>query len=242
MGEEDGCDRLLRKFVFSQWIESAEEPPSLTLSDLNGAIAVSVVDYSWFNFLILSLIEYRHGPKVRWTQGHKTRRLPDEALLTQAQPDLYLAISINSCQKLPEGLLPHKIHQNFTIESLSAIDGLIFSPSALPKAVALEMKHQVCFPFAVVETKHKNVPKSEIMKCYCQAANGSSTALSMLCELSKDQRGTRYWWGKFNEVLPIVSFTFIGPCVKLWLSYVSNYGCGDTEDKTSGRDVHQYVS
>ncbi|MCJ1393756.1 hypothetical protein MMC18_006632 [Xylographa bjoerkii] len=219
--EEDGCDRLIQNVLFSKWYEAARNTPFLNLSDLSGAIAA-------------------HGGRIGWTQGHKARQLQYKNSLTRPTPDIYFAIRINSCEKQPKGFLRHKIHRNFTIESLSVKEGLIYSPSAGPKAVAREKKHQVCFPFAVVETKHEKVNSSLIIHCYCQAANASSTALSMLCQLSKYVEGTRYWWGQNNEVLPVVSFTFIGPCVKLWLSHVSNYGCGNMQDKTLGRDAHQY--
>ncbi len=153
-------------------------------------------------------------------------------------PDIYLAIRIQTRETEPKGFLRHKVVSNFTLKSLSACNGLIYSPSADPYTDPKSYEHhRVCFPFAIVETKHQRVGEAQIEKCYCQAANSSSTALSMLCSLSKHVSGAQYWWGKHHEVPPVISFTFIGYQVKLWLSYVSNYSC--IIDDT---DVHQYVS
>ena len=173
-----------------------------------------------------------------WREGDKARNLPDEVRPTRPMPDIYFAIRIQNGEPEPKGFLRHQTFRNFTHRALIACKGLRYSPSADPETDMYNYKHhQICFPFAIVETKHQGVPKPKIEACYCQAANSSSTALAMLCNLSKPIRGAQHWWGKHNEVPPVVSFTFIGYHVRLWLSYVSNYNCAN--EKTV---MHQYVS
>ena len=183
---------------------------------------------------------YRLGPNTPWCAGHEARNLPDKALLSRPKPDFYLAIRIHNPEMKLKGFLRHNnIFHNFTIDGLIAHNRLTYSPSAGLKTILSRKAPQLCFPFVIAEFKGENFRESDTEYCYCQAANASSTALAMLCKLSKYVPGARYWWGKNNGVLPVVSFTFIGAHAKLWLSYVSNYGCGDDPD---GRDIHQYVS
>ena len=93
------------------------------------------------------------------------------------------------------------------------------------------------FPFVIVEVKHKSVDDAEKRHCYCQAANAASSALATLCSLNQHNPRARYWQAGQHKILPIVSFTFIGYNVKVWLVYVSYYKC--FEDKEHS---HKYVS
>ena len=178
---------------------------------------------------------------MTWNEGDKTRHFwSDEDRPRRPKPDIYFAIRIRDDVAQPKGFLRYEYSflQNFTLDSLSACKGLRYSPSADPKKDRENYHHhRVCFPFAVVETKHQNAGEYRTEECYCQAANASSTALAMLCNLSKYVQGAQCWWGKNNGVLPVVSFTFIGYNVKLWISYVSNYNCDSGKS-----DIHQYVS
>lgn len=69
----------------------------------------------------------------------------------------------------------------------------------------------ICFPWAVVEFKRQNEHE---VRCYCQAANASVAALElqadMFCKVFGDE---------FPKVGPVVSFTCVGPIVKVWLTY-----------------------
>ena len=175
---------------------------------------------------------------MRWRDGCKVRRLSVEPFPSTPQPDIYFAIGIQDRDKKPKSFSRPQIFRNFTTKALSECKGLTYSPSTNPQRDQKGYEHnKVCFPFAIVETKHQGVGEAKIEECYCQAANSSSTALSMLCDLSMYAHGARYWWGKSNEVLPVVSFTFIGYHVKLWLAYVSSYNCDDVKPA-----IHQYVS
>lgn len=69
----------------------------------------------------------------------------------------------------------------------------------------------LCFPWAIIEVKKPDAPPADIMECYCQAANGASSCLTMLEQLTK-HNGTRH---TSDSVKPIVVFTFVGPDVKL---------------------------
>ena len=73
----------------------------------------------------------------------------------------------------------------------------------------------LCFPWAIVEIKRPSASHADIMKCYCQAANGASSCLTMLEQLTKHNK--TYHTSK--SVKPIIVFTFAGPDVKLWLAY-----------------------
>jgi hypothetical protein len=117
-------------------------------------------------------------------------------------------------------------------------NGLTYSPTKNPDSDNKQGKHhRICFPFAIVEIKHGGVNKSEKRKVVCQAANASSTALAMLCELNRYNLYSKCWHGRHNGILPVASFTFVGSNVWLWLSYVSSYDCGDL--KARGGNLHQ---
>lgn len=82
----------------------------------------------------------------------------------------------------------------------------------------------LCFPWAIIEVKKPDAPPADIMECYCQAANGASSCLTMLEQLTK-HNGTRH---TSDSVKPIVVFTFVGPDVKLWLAYTTITEVGDS--------------
>ena len=79
-------------------------------------------------------------------------------------------------------------------------------------------KSLVCFPCAVVEIKHHAVKEPEVQKCFCQAANGSSTSLALLRSLSRYSVHK----GNFRNFRPVVSFTFIGYNVRVWVTYIES--------------------
>lgn len=84
------------------------------------------------------------------------------------------------------------------------------------RAALRNLRHDdlVCFPFAVVELKHGEAGSREEF-CYCQAANGASTALRMLENLYRHADGQN----NDNHVPPVVAFTCIGPVIRLWIAY-----------------------
>ena len=135
----------------------------------------------------------------------------------------------------------NRAFHNLSFEALCAHKGLTCSPAkglAKCKPIGEDEKHRVCFPFAMVELKHDIAKNTDKEFCYCQAANAASCALAMLCQLCQHTPNSMYWHDEHNEVLPVVTFTFIGNEAKVWLAYVSRYRCAENE----GRFIHQYVS
>lgn len=173
---------------------------------------------------------------MQWNEAARHRDCPAKDVLTIPKPDIYFAIQIYESLPEPSGFLNQAL-QNFTFDVLNSCQDLHYSPSKRCDQTTKEYhKHQVCFPFIVIEAKHEDVSNTEVWHCYCQAANAASCALSMLCSLNRHNPSARYWHTDQHKILPIVTFTFIGYNVKLWLAYINYYACA--EDK--GR-MHKYV-
>ena len=81
----------------------------------------------------------------------------------------------------------------------------------------IDEKYLVCFPSTVVESKHHGVKAAEVRRCYCQAANAASTALSMINRASRYSIPTE----SFGEIRPVIAFTFIGDLAKVWIAFIS---------------------
>jgi hypothetical protein len=108
--------------------------------------------------------------------------------------------------------------QHFMADRLAYLEkksnGCLISNPITPLTTAtniIKKKHLLCFPSAVIEIKHQT-------KCYCQAANGASTALSLLSRLSHFSIPIE----DFREMRPVVAFTFIGYRSRVWIAYISN--------------------
>ncbi|CZR54222.1 uncharacterized protein PAC_04105 [Phialocephala subalpina] len=135
------------------------------------------------------------------------------------KPDLYMALPITRNSKAV-GFRKDDYIQNFTETYLANLEehkngNLISSPiTRLDKD--LREKDRVCFPCAVVEIKHHKVSQGQRRKCYCQAANGAATALSMLGRLSYLSAPNN----SYKEVQPVVSFTFIGYEARVWIACI----------------------
>jgi hypothetical protein len=97
-----------------------------------------------------------------------------------------------------------------------------------PKSTFLSTRDLACFPWAIVEFK-KQVQGSKVAakeRCYCQAANASAAALSLQAQLSARAMKMMIVIDKqrtaddvYSRVSPIISFTCVGPIVKVWLTY-----------------------
>ena len=142
------------------------------------------------------------------------------------KPDLYVALPIVQRSSDPRGFHRDDSIQNFTYDSLAPLEegknGLISNPiTPLDTVEEIDEKNLVCFPCAVVEIKHHRVSRGDIQHCYRQAANGASTALSMLHRLSYYllPRGPEH--RRHGEIRPTVAFTFIGPGSRVWIVYIS---------------------
>ena len=159
-----------------------------------------------------------------WNQSQKAlqRTTPQSApALTAPKADLYIALPILPKSSKPRGFYNDDFIQNFHETRLARLweNGLISCPIAdLSASKRLNQKHLLCFPSAVIEVKHHEVKPKERETCYWQAANASSSALAMLSKLSAYSLRTL----SPQIVRPVVSFTFIGPEAKVWVTYVSS--------------------
>jgi hypothetical protein len=142
--------------------------------------------------------------------------------LSSPKPDLYIAFPILKQMSNRSAFYRDDAFQNITVETLAKLEekqngGLITNPiKSLDSLRKIEQKHLVCFPSAVVEIKHHLVSATDITKCYCQAANASSTALSIISRLLRIDSDL-----DLRELRPVVAFTFIGFEIRVWICYIS---------------------
>jgi hypothetical protein len=105
-------------------------------------------------------------------------------------------------------------------------------------------KYLVCFPSTVVELKHHQAKFDDEVKCYCQAANAASTALSMLSRAARFSIPNN----SYGEIRPVIAFTFIGSCSKVWIAFVTGKYKECVKLKKNGkggkirRNICEYVS
>ena len=157
--------------------------------------------------------------------------------LKSPKVDLYIALPIISRSLNTKGFYRDDYVQNFNESRLTALsnwDKLISCPiKDLSSSKNIARHHLVCFPSAIVEIKHHRVPRSEREYCVYQAANASSSALAMLNQLSRYSRGKL----SLARIRPIVSFTFIGPSCRVWLTYIDSKVKGPKR-----KEICKYVS
>lgn len=195
--------------------------------------------------LISSNISDREGQDL-WNPARKAlqRTTPRSApILSAPKCNLYIALPIISKSSKPRGFYNDDLIQNFHQDRLAPLcdQGLISCPIAdLSGPQRLGQKHLLCFPSAIIELKHHKVKPSEREKCYCQAANASSSAVAMLRKLSAYSPRTL----SLHVIRPVVSFTFIGPDVRVWITYISLRKERDPKksQKRGRRFWYEYVS
>jgi hypothetical protein len=83
------------------------------------------------------------------------------------------------------------------------------------KRHTLRDAHLICFPWAVVEVKKLGDGGAVETFCYCQAANASAAALALREQLAQKSGAAT----KLHDALVIFAFTFVGPSIKLWVTY-----------------------
>lgn len=149
---------------------------------------------------------------------------PDIPRRTYPKPDLTYGFPIISPTKSsPKGFVRDEYIQSFSLSVLGKLrtkrvhsaatsglrnwilkgdDGKLKAPDLL------------CFPWAIVETKHCLGSSGEVEKCYCQAANASADAFSL-----QEQLLTVAFDNTPRTLSPIIAFTCIGPRIKVWLTY-----------------------
>lgn len=161
---------------------------------------------------------------------------------TRPKPDLTYAFPIHDS---PLNDLSRFERDHFTrcfsVQALKTLSekGIICAPTTglrkwteRAKRTFLSTTDLACFPWAVVEFK-KQVPGSRtspVERCYCQAANASAAALELQGQLFALVVDKTY-----STLPPIISFTCIGPIVRVWLTYY-------TEPDSTGKQVRVSAS
>lgn len=141
------------------------------------------------------------------------------------KPDLTYAFPVQELQpKISKGFARDDLPQAFSSSVLGELikQDIACTPTcALKQWLKASNKSDIsepdrsCFPWAVVEMKrHRTRDKAAIERCYCQAANGAAAALDMQAQLFR-----RADHELLSRQPPIVTFTCIGPIVKVWLTY-----------------------
>ncbi|KAL9614707.1 MAG: hypothetical protein Q9167_000836 [Letrouitia subvulpina] len=106
-----------------------------------------------------------NGPSVQWNEAARHRDCPAKDILTVPKPDIYFGIQIHESMPEPSGFLDQAL-QNFTFDVLNSCRGLHYSPSKrCGQSKKGYHKHQVCFPFVVIEVKHESASNTERMQC-----------------------------------------------------------------------------
>ncbi|RDL35896.1 uncharacterized protein BP5553_06508 [Venustampulla echinocandica] len=216
-GKEPRWSAVVKNELFGNLIESSRRAEGIKVFDAKQIVERVMVE-----------------DEDTWEHGHKSlqRTTPLEAPdLTAPKPDLYIALPIIKRTSNPEGFHRDDYIQNFTENNLALLEqvengNLISNPmTRLYKKTELNEKDLVCFPCAVVEIKHHRVRRSFREKCYCQAANATATALSMLSRLSHLSIPNKF----FTEIQPVVAFTFIGHQSRVWIAVISDRRWDDDE-------------
>ncbi|KAF1359057.1 hypothetical protein EJ07DRAFT_156417 [Lizonia empirigonia] len=153
-------------------------------------------------------------------------RVPNAAPRTRPKPDLTYGFKIVT-QPLDTltGLARDEYTRCFSLESLgdlrrrkiisTPLPGLLRWTKSLNKKL-LSTPDLICFPWAVAEFKRQiqGSQNESAVRCYCQAANASVAALELQAVMF-----LKVFGDEFPKVGPIVSFTCVGPIVKVWLTY-----------------------
>lgn len=148
---------------------------------------------------------------------------------TKPKPDLTYAFPIHrELINLPEVSSRDESARSFSLEVLgelrkqqvfSAPKSGLHDRTQTPEIDSMQDADWCCFPWAVVEFEKKTDGEAEL--CYCRAANSAAAALALQIQLLEkvvDESPP--------ETSLIISFTTVGPVVKLWLTfqYVDNRG------------------
>lgn len=132
---------------------------------------------------------------------------------------------IHKTEKTPIGFNRNECVANFSTASLGDLAPIISCPTVHPSTLKTHMAESqslgrsdlICFPWALVEVQSATEPPE---LCYCRAANGAHTALSMLKHLYQPTwTETRV---TVHTIPPVVAFTCSGPEIRVWLSFLES--------------------
>lgn len=156
-----------------------------------------------------------------WT-NHATTPDADGQRLTGPKPDLTYGFPVStSIDDLPKGLVNMDHARNFFADKIGRLKDKPLELKATlttkiyqKKPAEMKTSDLMCFPWAVVEVKHRTVAESKKDFCYQQAANASATALDIMTRLFGEPDGQVP-----DDIPPIIAFTCIGPELRLWLMF-----------------------
>lgn len=174
----------------------------------------------------LRLTLYR-AHDLLWSQGANAG---DHEKHKQPKPDITYGFPVYSEEDLVGGSLPARLHNSpginiFTLDFIQMVGliGFLFAPPGKAreltegklKRTKLRKDDSMCLPWAVVEIKRDNDPKSTTRECYRQTANGAATALAWQETLAR----TLYGKELEEDLYPFVAFTCVGPKLKTWVAF-----------------------
>ena len=143
---------------------------------------------------------------------------------TSPKPDITYAFPIiTSSSGKPRGLERDGLVQCLSAGSLGTLrkKNIICSQTLglrnwVTSKEPLESKDAACFPWAIAEFKRADGESrpSQAKRCYEQAANASAAALEFSANLY-----SKIIDENFSNIPPIISFTCVGPIVRVWLTY-----------------------
>ncbi|ODM18783.1 hypothetical protein SI65_05400 [Aspergillus cristatus] len=131
---------------------------------------------------------------------------PLNSSLPIPRPNLTYGFPIAAAQNqahIQEGFHRLEPVRNFPVEALEKLKSV-----DLDSCLVTGFQDLLCFPWAIVEVD------LDPNRCYCQAANSASVALSNLQDLFKGKERMEQ-----NFLPPVVIFTCCGPDIRVWLAY-----------------------
>lgn len=172
----------------------------------------------------------------RWNASDAIRRLKSESPApSRPEPDITFGFRVwlSQANGSPEDetgvgkAIPATSNFSYrTLSKLSRTSKLYTMPLGMNEQEDLHSNYLLGFPFAIVEIKKSKAEKAAREKCICQAANAASTSLNIFEKLwdlanhTEDViKDTGNVANDIEPIPPVVSFTCIGPRLRLWLGY-----------------------
>lgn len=148
---------------------------------------------------------------IQWTESLSSVDSED----FRPKPDITYAfpVSRNSDSRyLP---LTPVYDYNFSVDFLSQSGLKCLVTNKIIKNTKQYRQHDLmCYPWAIVEIKRDRDVRHKTMHCYRQAVAAAAVALNMRADLYQQSLNTIP-----NDILPVITFTCIGPCVRVWLAW-----------------------
>ncbi|KAE8382365.1 hypothetical protein BDV26DRAFT_17026 [Aspergillus bertholletiae] len=198
---------LVKNTLFSEVIHQARESEGVnapTAADLTRSLRVE-------------------GDGLVWTASQKVLAETTRSTrprLQRPKPDLFISFPIIEDSTVRERVRNACGVKGFLMSHLELLEerGVVSNPLKFLRGKPLELKHRLCFPCFILEAKHHNVNESEIMKMYCQAANGAANALALLHTLTAKGIPS----SSIEDIRPVVAFTLLGYQTRVWIAAIQS--------------------